>query len=54
MAGHPLKRIGLDHYQQGKSIREVAALLGVSYNTVQLWVSCSGVARRPGRRRRRG
>jgi transposase-like protein len=52
--GHPLKRIGLDYYQRGLPIREIALLLGVSYNTVQLWVSCAGIARRPGKQRRRG
>jgi transposase len=49
---HPLKRIGLEYYQRGLPIREVALILGVSYNTVQLWVSCTGQQRRSGRRRR--
>jgi transposase len=49
---HPLKRVGLGYYERGMTIRDVASTLGVSYNTVQLWVSCSGQQRRSGPEKR--
>jgi transposase len=49
---HPLKPQGLSLYREGWTIRQIADELGVSYNTVQTWVSTAGIARKPGPRRR--
>jgi transposase len=49
---HPLKPRGLELYREGRTIRQIADELGVSYNTVQTWVSAAGVSRKPGPRRR--